>query len=58
MNSRKAIIGLAAFVVIVIGAVVILDEANEGPLEEGAESIEDSAEDVADDIEDGIDNQG
>lgn len=55
MKARNALIGIAALVVIVIGAVILINEADEGPLEDAAEEIEDAADDIADEVEDTTD---
>ncbi len=52
MNSKNGLIGLVALIVIVGGAVVLFNEANEGPLENAAEDIDDAADDFADGVED------
>lgn len=51
MSAKSGLIGLAALIVIIVGAVVLFDEADDGPLENAAEDIEDAAEDVGDDLE-------
>ena len=52
MSSKNTLIGLIALVVVVVGAVVIINESNKGPLEDAADEIEDAVDDVADEIED------
>lgn len=54
MNTKTGLIGLAALVIVVIGAVAIFNEADDGPLENAAEELDNAAEDVADEIEDGV----
>ena len=51
MNSKYGIIGIVALIVVVVGAFLIIDEANEGPFEEAAEDMEDAAEDMADEFD-------
>lgn len=51
MNSKYGIIGIVALIVVVIGAFLIIEEANEGPLEKAAEDVEDAAEDIADEFD-------
>lgn len=47
----------AIIAALIIGAIIfaVVDERNEGPLENAAESIEDAADDLGDDIEDAAD---
>jgi hypothetical protein len=52
MSAKNGLIGLAALVVIVVGAVILLEEANDGPLENAAEDIDNATDDIADDVED------
>lgn len=48
MNSRNGIIGAIILVVVIIGAFALLNEANDGPLENAAEDLEDAAEEISD----------
>lgn len=54
MNSKNAVLGALILIVVIVGAVVIINELDEGPLEEAAGEIEDAAEDVGDELEDGV----
>jgi hypothetical protein len=51
MNSRNGIIGLMIVAVVVIGAIVLIQETNEGPLEEAAEDVDEAVEELSDDID-------
>lgn len=52
MNSKNGLIGLLVVVVIGIGAIFLINESNEGPLEEAAEDFGDAADEIGDEIED------
>ncbi len=51
MSSKNTIIGLLVIAALVIGAIIFIDEANDGPFENAAEELDDAAEDFADEIE-------
>lgn len=53
---RNTIVGLAFVVVIAVIAFAVIEDRNDGPLENAAESIDDAADDVADDVEDAADD--
>lgn len=50
MNSKNGIIGAVIVIVIAIAAFMIIEDANDGPLENAAEDMEDAAEEIADDL--------
>ncbi|MEX6633399.1 hypothetical protein [Hyphococcus lacteus] len=52
MKSKNGLIGILVVVVIAIGAIFLINESNEGPLEKAAEDFGDAADDVGDEIED------
>ena len=52
MNSKNGIIALLVVAVIVIGAIALLQEANESPLEKAAEDVNDAVDELSDDIDD------
>ncbi len=49
--NKNGIIGIGVLVAVIIGAFLIFNEANEGPLEEAGESLDDAAEDIADELD-------
>ncbi len=54
--SRNTLFGIIGAIVIGVIIYAIVDEQNEGPFEDAAESVEDAADDLGDDIEDATDN--
>ena len=48
--NQKGIFGLAAVIVLAIAAVMIFKEADDGPLENAAEELDDAAKDIADEV--------
>ena len=54
--SRNTLLGIIGAVVIGVIIFAVIDESNDGPLEDAAESVEDAADDIADDIEDAADD--
>ncbi|MCK5748327.1 MAG: hypothetical protein KAH44_19070 [Oricola sp.] len=54
--SRGTLFAIIGAVIIGVIIFAVVDERNEGPLEEAAESIEDAADDVGDEIEDAADD--
>ncbi len=47
MNSKNGIIGLVVVVVVVVGAFLLINEANDGPLENAAEDMDDAVDEIA-----------
>ncbi|MEO1135290.1 MAG: hypothetical protein AAFW68_01605 [Pseudomonadota bacterium] len=47
MNSKNGIIGAIVVVVVVIGAIALFNEADDGPLENAAEDLDDAVEEVS-----------
>ena len=50
MNQRMILFGLAGAAIAII-AMLAINEANEGPLENAAEDLDSAAEEIADEIE-------
>ena len=52
MNSKNGVYVLLAVIVIGVGAIFLINEANESPLENAAEDLGEAAEEVGDGLED------
>lgn len=51
MTTKNGIIGAIIIAAVIIGAVMMINEANDGPLENAAEDIEDAANEVSDELD-------
>lgn len=47
MNSKNGIIGVIVIIIVVIGAIALFNEANDGPLENAAEDLDDAVEEIS-----------
>lgn len=51
MTTKNGLIAISALIIVIIGAVALLNEADDGPIENAAEEMDDAVEDIADEID-------
>lgn len=53
--SRGTLFAIIGLVIVGVIIFAVVEDRNDGPLENAAESVEDAVDDAADEIEDGVD---